>query len=488
MLEALEDKTFVANLTSCWSERAGCIERDTAVESAYARLVLDDFRVFVDAFERMLFPFVRGNFSSVSHLFSTFAPPRSRGIVISVGNDQVRIAIVAIRSVRAAGCTLPIEVAHAGDWDLSVENRAKIKRLGDGYDIVTRDLHQLIDNRAAAIWGWSLKPFAIMFSGFSEVVFQDADVVWFGSPNEVLEDPIYKKTGTLFYTDRRTLYGIGDDTYSFIISVLPKPLRDAIPASLLKENDMLARKSSHQMESGVVAVDKSRVTNFYGLLAACKLNCAEERDKVVYKRVFGDKETFWLGWEMAGMTGEYGWTPWPMAQVGYIVRGDQDAEWVIKNSNWSVPYLGHDHEKDVRRICSLQLGHLDATGTRLLWFNGGPLRDKFLGVDRSPVVSPSHWAIEHHSKWDMFTDSIACLYLKPGTGPDILDDGTVIEKPIEPNDYHLDHGDGHNIGKEKVTFVPSSAGGFGAAIPHKLSPKELKLFNNIKLWWEDARL
>ncbi|KXS19253.1 glycosyltransferase family 71 protein [Gonapodya prolifera JEL478] len=489
MLLALHDQTRRRSLASCASEGSGCLSKDPNTESAYARLVLDDFSHLVAALERSLFQFFGGNISTPLHLYSLFArEPRTRGIVISAGNGHVRLAMVAIRSVRAAGCTLPIEVMHAGPSDLVQEFRDKIMSLGDGYDIVTKDVYQFIDNSAAGIGGWAVKPFAIMYSSFAEVLFQDADVLWLGSPNEVFEDPVYKSTGTLFYMDRRTLFGVGEETYNFAVSVLPETMRNPVPEALKSQNAMLAGKSSHQQESGVVAVDKSRISNIYGLLTTCKLNTAETRDKAVYNRVFGDKETFWLGWEMAGMSamdGMYGWTPWPMIQIGYILRGDQDAEWVIKEANWGVPYQGHENDKDIRRICSLQLGHLDATGTRPLWFNGGPLRDKFLGA-ASPVTTPTHWAVEHHSRWDLFTDNIACLYLKPDTGPDVSNDGTVTERPNIAIEFELDHGDGHSVGRTKMSYVDKADGGFGGALAHKLKPKELKLFDTLKIWWEET--
>jgi hypothetical protein len=54
--------------------------------------------------------------------------------------------------------------------------------------------------------------------------------------------------------------------------------------------------SDHWQESGVVVIDKRR--RLLGLLAACRLNDGPER-KEIHAWTHGDKETFWLGFEIA---------------------------------------------------------------------------------------------------------------------------------------------------------------------------------------------
>ncbi|KXS09868.1 glycosyltransferase family 71 protein [Gonapodya prolifera JEL478] len=516
MLLALDDPAFLRRITSCSSPLAGCLytntDTDNSDTSPYARLLIDEFRTFLTTYEHSLFPFLSrsgGDFPSAAHLYRTFThSPRTRGIAIAVGNAQVRMAMVAIRSVRASGCTLPIEIMYGGDDDLSPDNRDKLLSFasgseggGDGYDVVTRDVLSLMDNSRVGAWGWALKPFAVLFASFSEVLFMDSDVLWFANPDEVFADAVFVETGTLFFTDRRTLFGISDASYTFATSLLSSSLRP-VPASLRSNNAILARTSTHQQESGVLAVDKTRLTSLYGLLAACKLNSFPERDEV-YKLVFGDKETFWLGWEAAGASyanRAYGWSPWSAAQVGYAVRGDQDPEAVVIHNNWTAiappaKFWGVDLkqvqvQKQARRLCSAQMAHLDASGTRLLWLNGGPLRDKFLGRPdnySSPVVSPTHWAVEHHSRWEMFSHSIACLYLKPGSGPDVLDGGTFVDGTgTYAEDVRSEHGDGHSKGAKAIQYVGNEDGGVGGAIAHRLSVEEVKLFKELEGWWAET--
>ncbi|KXS11721.1 glycosyltransferase family 71 protein [Gonapodya prolifera JEL478] len=362
---------------------------------------------FLRRVEANLVPWAHHSFSSVSHLYKTFASaPRTRGIVLTTGRGlQARMAMVSIRTIRASGCTLPIEVMYAGDWDLDPVSRSRIEAMGNGYDIVTRDLTKIVDPTTAGLLGWSAKPFSAMYASFSEVILQDADVVWVGSPEEVFLEDAYKNTGTLFYFDRRRLTPSEDKRFYFVVSLLSPDLM-RLPSP--EENVILRRASNDLQESGVVAIDKSRQPNFYGLLAACALNDARWQ-YITYDHVYGDKETFWLGWEMAGFR-SFGWTKWPAAAMGYIVRGTQSPYKVIFSNDYSASSTP-DGPANHRRICAVHLTHLDRTGTRVLWFNGGPLRDKYQPDSKPLTADDLVWAAEGAmSYWESGEqDSILCL-------------------------------------------------------------------------------
>jgi len=70
------------------------------------------------------------------------------------------------------------------------------------------------------------------------------------------------------------------------------PIMSSFPAT----TRLFRGLSSHEVESGLVLVNKSK--RFLGMLAACKLNSKWERELWSYKVFYGDKETFWLGFEM----------------------------------------------------------------------------------------------------------------------------------------------------------------------------------------------
>ncbi|KAJ3318678.1 hypothetical protein HDU93_003860, partial [Gonapodya sp. JEL0774] len=286
----------------------------------------EHFASLIQLLERRFFPWAHHHHVSLSDLYLSFdKSPRTRGIVLTAAKGlQTRMAMVSIKSIRATGCQLPIEVYYVGDSDLDESSRTRIKALGNGYDVVTRDLTQTVDPWTAGLVGWAAKPFAAMFSPFSEVLLQDADVVWLRTPNEVFEDTVYKTTGTLFYFDRRAFTKSKDKRYNFVSSLIAPHLK-SLPVPT--ENFILRRTSNDVQDSGVVAVDKGKRENFYGLLATCKLNAFVE-SLVTYDHVHGDKDTFWIGWEMAGFR-TYGWTPWPMVSMGYLTRGDQSPLQVV---------------------------------------------------------------------------------------------------------------------------------------------------------------
>jgi hypothetical protein len=126
-----------------------------------------------------------------------------------------------------------------------------------------------------------MKPFAMLASNFSQVILSDADVFFFKKPESFLEDTGFKKTGSLFFYDR-TLGPNWDRGRKWMLSFLP------IMRPHVRKSRWLQLRSTHEQESGVVAIDKSKAV--LGLMATCKMNDKRERDGVTYDRVYGDKE------------------------------------------------------------------------------------------------------------------------------------------------------------------------------------------------------
>ena len=71
------------------------------------------------------------------------------------------------------------------------------------------------------IKGWAAKPWAILLSSFREAIFIDADALFFQSPEILFEDPLYKKTGTLFFKDRIIM---PESKKQFLKDILPHPI------------------------------------------------------------------------------------------------------------------------------------------------------------------------------------------------------------------------------------------------------------------------
>ena len=107
---------------------------------------------------------------------------------------------IAIRVLReSVHSTLPIEVMYAaenGDPPASI-----IAHMHATFANVTFiDLHGMADFPAGVrLTGYQIKPFAIMYSSFEEVLYLDSDIFPLTDPKWVFESPLYKASGALFW-------------------------------------------------------------------------------------------------------------------------------------------------------------------------------------------------------------------------------------------------------------------------------------------------
>ncbi|KAJ3112900.1 hypothetical protein HDU96_004026 [Phlyctochytrium bullatum] len=275
-----------------------------------------------------------------SNLHDLHTYPSGRGIVMAVGNNHFEMALSTIASLRLVlGINLPIEVWYAGPSDLSP---ADVKLLSRFKGVRAMDIWEYFDDEAKEIGGWAIKPWAVLASSFKEVILIDAEVNFLQNPESVIErSEIFRKYGQLFYRDRTTGSSQGKWFKSFI----------SYPSNYAKNGRYLQGKSWHEMESGVVIVDKGRTGVFHGLLATCKLNSKIERDENTYKYVYGDKETFWISWEM--MRVPYHFNPSYGGAIGY---------------------------KDDRGAVCGGLYHVDEN-RKPFWWNGGVVSNKNQGAN-----------------------------------------------------------------------------------------------------------
>ena len=210
-----------------------------------------------------------------------------KGIVICVGDKYFNYAVSTIDSIRnVLNNTLPIEIFFNGIKDLNKENQNKFLEFPNVY---LSDIETYFNNNIVNIYGWAIKPFAILASQFDEVLLMDADTLFINKPEDLFNDLGYMKTGTLFFKDR-TLGPGPHNCSKWLKSWMKKPLPETKKIRFWNE------KSIHEMESSVVVIHK--IKTLLGLLNVCKLNEIAIRN-IVYKYVWGDKETFWMGFDMA---------------------------------------------------------------------------------------------------------------------------------------------------------------------------------------------
>lgn len=273
------------------------------------------YRHFLTKLSSLLFPWTAPYFADHMTLHAHLRNG-GRGIVLSAGDGQLKYIMTSIKTFRKLGCSLPIEIMYLGDDDLEDDSRSELESLPD---VVTRDMKQMVDDQGWDIKGWAGKPFAILLSSFREVIFIDADSLFFRNPEVLFHDPDYEKTGALFFRDRLMF---PESKKKWLQQILPTPVSENV-----RKSRFWTGESGHMQESGVVVVDKWR--HFMALLMVTRMNGPDrDGDKEkgligMYDMVYGDKETFWLGWEIVGDT-DYAFHPGNAGNMGvaYADRGD----------------------------------------------------------------------------------------------------------------------------------------------------------------------
>lgn len=196
----------------------------------------------------------------------------SRGIVICAGGARMFTnAYVLVRILRdTLHSRLPIEIWHMGPAEMSPAMRALLQ--DHGVQVVDaavpiREAGGLIRD------GWQLKSFALARSAFEEVLLLDADQVPVEDPASLFDWPEYRESGAVFWPD-----------------IVDLAVDNPVWAKL-----GLEPRRTRSMESGQVLVDRRR----HGKALECVLALNERADEF-YGLIYGDKDTFLLGWMLEG--------------------------------------------------------------------------------------------------------------------------------------------------------------------------------------------
>ncbi|KAL4953569.1 mannosyltransferase putative-domain-containing protein [Aspergillus filifer] len=353
---------------------------------------LDAFKSVMDRLSGVLFPW-RMPWPIDLMEFHAMHYHGGKGIVFLTGDLHAPMLLTSIPIIRKLGCDLPIEVFFYGNLDLSPAVREKIEALPG---VTARNLNFLLDSGDWQLDLWAGKPFTMLLSSFREVMFIDADSLFFQNPEKLFEDAAYLETGALFFKDRLIA---PESKRSFLWRILPKPISDKA-----QESRFWTAESGHMQESGVVVVDKWR--HFVTLMLVARLNGPDRHgdpDKGtmgVYDMVFGDKETFWLGWEMSGNT-EYAFHNGGTGTMGLA----REVNNVGLKGNILIAA-----DPPRYRICAPQLLHLDRNG-RPLWFNGWILPTKW-DKDKQPAKFEEFLRepTDHEgSPWELHEHNVCCL-------------------------------------------------------------------------------
>jgi len=322
-----------------------------------------------------LYPWLYEKFSSPVGLLRSY---KGRGIVICTGSYHYRFAKSTIDTLRNIIKTkLPIEIMYNGEADLSEKHR---KDLESFEKVTCTDITQFFNNDIIFISGWAIKPFAILASRFTEVILIDADAMYIHDPALWFEDEGYKETGALFFKDR-TLYPGPHGGSEWIHQWMKDP------SDYVKNSRFYNELSSHEMESSTVVIDKSR--RLLGILQTCKFNERRIRDRVVYQKVFGDKETYWMAFDMAREP--FSVMPHPIVYVGEINYGED-----IDDPNQ-------------KQLCG-HIGHTNREGQIMFW-NDHIIKDKHDPKYNNKLLRFEGWFFEDldNVQW---TDTFHCANIK----------------------------------------------------------------------------
>ncbi|KAF5004496.1 hypothetical protein FDECE_9008 [Fusarium decemcellulare] len=361
------------------------------------------------------------------------------GIVIPTGEKTLRFACHLVASLtRVHKTILPIQIVYAGDKDLSEAGRKKIQEAANGVEIEMLDILTVFDDSTLKLaeGGWAIKPFAALASRYEKVILLDADAVFLQDPQQLLRQDRFKDTGALLFHDRLLWKGGFPDRQDWWHEQIKHPSKETDKSLVWTE------RYSEEGDSGLVVVDKSRLDVLIGLLHIGWQNSDKVRNEVTYTITYGDKESWWIGFEATGAGysfsphygGIVGWLGPTQAEIeeAEAEKKKQEEEEAKKQKEEDEKMekeaiketeaakaekkeKRYDAEKDEVnddtaeqeseeiRVCSFVIAHVDQTD-KLLWYNGGLLKNK--AVNQEEFEVPTHWMIDQtwhkgRSKKDM---------------------------------------------------------------------------------------
>ncbi|KAH3679950.1 hypothetical protein WICMUC_000693 [Wickerhamomyces mucosus] len=306
-----------------------------------------------------------------------------KGIVLTASNSHYDDLTSLILILRVLGNTLPIEIIHRGDFSERRQKNIQLLSKNERLSSIIKDklgikvsgslpeqeirfinIQDSIDSRYRSKFKrFSNKLLASLFNSFHEVVIMDTDVIPFTKPQEFFKFPSYTNSGAWLFKDRTVIYKHGGSDKNFWLNLTPtdaekrvfdisNPLKERPE---LIENNRYFQGFSHLVEAGIVVLKKQDYLNT--LITSIQFQLWD----TAMKRVWGDKEYFWLSFYLNGLDSftlnqNY-------AGAAGEVR-DIPEELVSK-----IPRTFNEKEVNVEGICSIQPVHVH--DSQLLWMNSG---------------------------------------------------------------------------------------------------------------------
>ncbi|KAL4162715.1 hypothetical protein PRNP1_003247 [Phytophthora ramorum] len=260
---------------------------------------------------------------------------KDKGIIMCMHNGAVPMGLSLVRELRCLGNQELIQVYHCFPEEMSNASRTLLLEADANLEIVDvcTDLvarGKLSEDRARHFRSWWIKPLAIYHTDMKEVLLLDVDDIFMRDPAVVRTTDGYKRTGTTFFYDRvlssKEFFNQDVDGEQYLKKLLNEfdyakfglpP--GSTPSEHLSPRTSYAwrRQTSHEQDSSLVAIDKSRAGQALNVMFFL---ITEQH--FVHEFSFGDKETFWISYELAKQ--EYFFSPWGVAGISSSTNNDVD--------------------------------------------------------------------------------------------------------------------------------------------------------------------
>ncbi|ETI55290.1 hypothetical protein F443_02031 [Phytophthora nicotianae P1569] len=223
---------------------------------------------------------------------------RERAAMVCLHDAMLNMGLSLIRELRCLGNRELIQVYHCGkelsdrsvELLFSLDNRVELVDVCS--DLSSRGV--ISTEMASKFRSWWIKPLAMYHTDVRHVMLLDVDDVILKDPAIVRSLDGYVKTGTTFFYDRiQRIRGIRSlNTFAY------------------------RGKSIHEMDSSMVLIDKKRAGKT--VMDILFWFITKERFRFTYS--WGDKETFWLAFEVA--RAPYFFSPWGVSVVNSMPNED----------------------------------------------------------------------------------------------------------------------------------------------------------------------
>ncbi|GMF13675.1 unnamed protein product [Phytophthora lilii] len=366
---------------------------------------------------------------------------RAKGIIMCMHNDGVPMGLSLVRELRCLGNKELIQIYHCFPEEISEENRALLLGADDRLEIVDvcSDLvkrNVLTQEVAEKFRNWWIKPLAMYHTDITEVMLLDIDDVFMHDPAILRTTEGYKNTGTTFFYDRvlfsREFFNQDVNGTSYLKRMLNEfdyakygleP--GSHPSDRLKRSYAYRGMTSHEQDSSLVAIDKSRSGQAMPIMfwliteERFRLPGLGRSDPFSY----GDKETFWIAFELAKQ--EYFFSPWGVGDISSSTNGDL--------------------EKHSDTLCGsiVQYMPVEKEPSDFLYVNGKAMLNPFpvamekLGTATHNVLfntNPTHITPRQRRKPNGLSNNLTLLSSSNGSSPDM----TSMAKPTDDLEMDAD--------------------------------------------------